>query len=140
MAVMRESAQANADSMREWQWKIDFGDYFFKSVPMAHKQILIFGKVLSMAELDIEELETLRSIKAAKNEGRYYVKAHSVIVPDGEYGFTGGSTMYPISEREFEIARENKWKQGNWFPPMLTDILNRVITAEQNGGFVVLPD
>jgi hypothetical protein len=61
-------------------------------------------------------------------------------VPDGEYGFTGGSTMYPISEREFETARNHQWADGFWFHGLLTDILSRVIDAENNGGKVVLPD
>jgi hypothetical protein len=111
---------------------ITYGDYWMRIWPEG--QLLIFGYVTPMDELDAEERrlgateeeieEEHETLKYSYNNGFRFGRAYSAWEQEGELGDTHVSTMIPITKEEFEQAREAKWSREEirnlpWFNPML---------------------
>ena len=108
------------------QARITYGDYWMR----IWEDILIFGRIDTVAELDEEERRLGASeeeltyehkmMQGSYNNGFRFGRAYSIIEPRGELGDTHVATMVPITKEEFESARDLNWIpekiiQQDWF-------------------------
>lgn len=81
--------------------------------------VLIFGKVDTLAEVRIEEIEcgatvdeadyTANMVETRYADGYLYGNCCSQVVPDGEHGFTHRAAVWPIEQATYEAARVAGW-------------------------------
>jgi hypothetical protein len=106
--------QANARATPE-QLAIDYGDYWIS----AFDDFLIFGRVMTLDELDAESRRLSNDKDEIKSEHDMIVSAHargyrfgwaySIVEERGELGSTHISRMLSITAEMFEAAKGHGW-------------------------------
>lgn len=112
-------AQADADAaIHPAQRAVTFGDHWAQFVDIANR-IVVFGHTLTLTEVKFTEMyagATLAEAKAAVRETNeamannfLYGRAYSILCPEGEYGNTHKSVVWPIEESLYNAAHEVNW-------------------------------
>jgi hypothetical protein len=126
-----EAAKANTLPRQN---EITYGDYWMGE----WQGILIFGKIMTLAELEAgydqydsspEEIQHEReATESAYNDGFRFGTAYSQVVPEGELGDTHVSTMVPITADEFESAQKLFWSPDTISrEPWFADAIGRIM-------------
>lgn len=118
---MMEALQQQKERAKSWikprQARITYGDYWMS--PRDDYGLLIFGRITPRDELDATERRLGASedeiayqhevMDASYADGYRFGDAYSIACPEGELGDTHVSQMAPITEEEFNQARDLKW-------------------------------
>ena len=125
--IEKQTQRANASLTAE-QKAITWGSHWVRFLPS--EQLIIFGRVFTLAEIEqgersagasTEELEyTLNSCRANHDRGYLFGRAYSVAEPDGELGDTHRANMWPITEQQFDEARQAAWNPSRIVPGMFS--------------------
>jgi hypothetical protein len=114
-AFMAEAERQANERVTEEQEQVSWGSYWIRT----DQGFPIFGHVFTRPELIASEIhaggepeeaeQTARHYDGMLERGYLFGWAYSYIEPDGELGSTHRSTVRPITEQEFEAARERGW-------------------------------
>lgn len=116
------------------QLETTWGSYWVRA--LEDSGLLIWGRVWTMEEIMQSEEESAdpdydpdpehvkQHYEEMDRRGYRFGEAASVLCPEGELGSTHISVMWPITQEEYEKAREAGWNPGDeWFVAMLTRIV-----------------
>lgn len=139
---MAEAERVAIESTSPTQAKIGEGDYWFRPVP--EMEIVIFGRVHPLTEVeaaerdagaeDWEVTEVVEGTRSSLERGYLYGTAYSMYEPNGELGSTHRSTVWPITEAQFNEANDAGWDArllGPWFREALIAAHNEVEVARR---------
>lgn len=109
-----ESERAAIMAALDEQWQIDWGSYVFRMVD----DLAIWGYVLSQDEFLAlspdegqyeETLAELEQLRVSFARGYRYGQWFSEVEPTGEWGSAHVSTLWSISQEDFEHAQGQEW-------------------------------
>jgi hypothetical protein len=113
-------AQADADShVTPAQRAIGYGDYWARFIDVGNR-IVEFGRVYTLTEVRRLEVEAGATAQEAdfavsdteqsmKNGNFLYGRAASILLPNGESGYTHKANVWPIEESLWAAAAECGW-------------------------------
>lgn len=115
-ADMAQAEAAANERVLPEQAAIADGTYWFRVVDEGGP-IAIFGKVADEAEYrkglegcDEEEIQSdLRHHRESRERGYVYGPCYSIICPDGEWGSTHVSEIWPLSAERMALAKAAGW-------------------------------
>jgi hypothetical protein len=115
-----ELAQRMAGGLPDEQEGISYGSYALRLVPTGDKPLVIFGRVAPLKEFAVSELEhgadldelvfTLTRLRDLHERGYRYGTWYSTVCPDGEVGDAHVTTLWPITEADYQHALNNRWE------------------------------
>jgi len=118
LKFMADATDAANKNLAPEQRAITWGSYWLRFAPEYH--CVIFGRVMPMEELidsereagaEPEELDYTREHYTEQHERGYlFGYAYSVMEPRGELGDTHRANMWPITQEQFEHAKDAEWE------------------------------
>lgn len=117
-AMARGEAAANA-RLHERQRAMIPPCWFVRVVDLGPDRVVIFGEVPAFERLRAMEIalggsqeeadSTDAMLRAAGERGYLFGQCFSVVEADGEWGSTHKAEVWPITQAQFEEAREFQW-------------------------------
>lgn len=102
-------AKRASESALPEQRSLTWGSYFLRAMP--ELGYYIFGRVFTVEEIAADEEPIVVTGKQRSHERGYrYGIYHSVVEPDGEIGDTHMALLWPITEEDFNKAKEAGWQ------------------------------
>jgi len=139
-AYIEEQNASLVEAMKDLtpeQLSITFGGYAIRFVPHGDLTLAIFGHVFTNEEMVSKEVESgassdeliviLSKFHQLYADGYRYGEWFSVICPEGEVGDAHVTTLWPITEADFEHAKNNRWDP----PKYLTDRVAEEISSRK---------
>lgn len=123
--MARGEAAANA-RLHERQRAMTPPCWFVRVIDFGNDRVVVFGEVPAFEEMDRverelgagdeEARETDKMLRGAFERGYLFGQCFSVVEPEGEWGSTHKVDVWPITQAQFEEARE-----FNWNPQAIAD-------------------
>ena len=148
-AYMAEAEARVAEQMKHLtpeQSGISFGSYALRLIPVGddvNDTLVIFGRVYSYAEVELLELASgadplhgeLRTIMERFNrlhaDGYRYGRWFSNVCPEGEVGDAHVTTLWPITEADYQHALNNSWECPAYLLTRVLDEMAQHIPGEE---------
>lgn len=138
VTFMEANERIAIGNTRPWQWAIGYGDHWMRSITaFGQESMPVFGYVLTLNEIEQAEMETgsdedelaytITQTENSFRRGYRFSRFYSMTESEGELGNVHVSNLYPITAEQFELAKSKEWKPGNWFTPVLSDILDAIL-------------
>jgi len=106
------------------QKAITFGSYWVRFHVMPPGIVIVIaGRVTTIEDFKTVEIEaggseeeleeTLPQLQSRHDDGYMFGRAYSVLEPEGEYGSTHRSVMWPIDKSLYDALKANSWDFTN---------------------------
>jgi hypothetical protein len=125
------------------QEQITFGSHVLRLVPIGDENVLvIFGRVYTIEETELLEIQAgadvlggeLRTIMekftSLHEDGYRYGRWYSEVCPEGEVGDAHVTTLWPITEADYQHALNNGWLCPTYLMTRVLDEMNNYTPRE----------